>query len=163
MIITTDSISVINVVLTIAGKSKVALHNKSTDIWEIGEWDEWFDSVINWDQVDGVKVAFWDDLVDYPVKMTKQIIACKEHVDLFIQDKWSNWIIAHAGDREIIFCKVKGSKKHVIHRQWDEDPGVIWTAFYIVELDQKSINVVLDESIAPRHERITLMDETYDE
>lgn len=157
MIITTDYISVINDVLTIAKDNKVALHNRATNIWEIGEWNE-FES-INWDQIDGVMVAFEDDLVYYPIEKAKQIITCKEHVDLFIQDKWSNWIITHVDDREIIFCKVKGNKKHIMHRQWDEDIGLVWTEFYIVEPEESSLNVVLDEDIHPRHERVTPMEE----
>lgn len=163
MIINTDSIDVVNDVLNIAGESKVALHNSRTNMWEIDEWDEWFDSVINWGHIDAVKVAYENDLIDYPVKMARQIIACKEHVDLFIQSNWLDWVTAFTDDREIILCKVKGSKKHIIHRQWDEDPGIIWTEFYVVEPDQKSINVVLDEGISPRHERVTPMEEGYDD
>lgn len=161
MVITTDSITVITDTLTIAKDSKVAIHNSRTNVWEIGEWDE-FNSV-NWNEIDGVKVAYENDLVDYPVKMARQIIACKEHVDLFIQSNWLDWVTAFTDDREIILCKVKGSKKHIIHRQWDEDPGIIWTEFYVVEPDQKSINVVLDEGISPRHERVTPMEEGYDD
>lgn len=161
--IITDSISVLKDVLTIARESKVAIHNSKTSMWEIDEWGEWFDSVINWDQIDGVKVAFENDLVDYPIEKAKQIIACKEHTDLFIQDIWTNWVIVHSDIREITFCKVKGGMKHIIHRQWDEDAGLVWTEFYIVEPNQKSINVVLDEGIHPRHERVTPMEEDYDD
>ena len=160
--IITDSISVLKNVLTIARESKVAIHNSKTSMWEIDEWGEWFDSVINWNQIDGVKVAFENDLVDYPIEKAKQIIACKEHADLFIQDKWSNWVIAHAGDREIIFCKVKGYKKHVIHRQWDEDPGIVWTSYYVIAPEDSSIQTVLSE-YSPIHERVTVMKEDYDD
>lgn len=156
--IITDSI-VLNDVLTIAKESKVALHNSKTNMWEIDEWNGWFDSVIDWNQIDRVKVAFENDLVNYPIEKAKQIIACKEHVDLFIQDKWSNWVIVHSDIREITFCKIKGGKKHIIHRQWDEDPGIIWTEFYIVEPSITSISVVFDDGIPPIHERITAIED----
>lgn len=170
MIITTDSIDVLNDVLDIARESKIALHNRETNMWEITEWNEWFNSVIDWNKIDGAKVAFEDDhthapmeVVDYPVKKAKEIIACREHVDLFLQALWSDWLIVLSDVREIIFCKIKNGKKHIIHRQWDDDVGMVWTEFYIVEPEKSSLNVVLDENIHSKHERVTPMEEGYDD
>ena len=167
--ITTNSIDTVVDVLNIA-RDKVAIHNSKINMWEITEWEDWFNTAIDWDQADGVKVAFEDkhthvpmEVVDYPIEKARTVITCKEHVDLFLQDRYSNWLFVYSDVREIILCKVKGGMKHIIHRQWDEDAGLVWTEFYIVEPNQKSINVVLDEGIHPRHERVTPMEEDYDD
>ena len=80
---------------------------------------------------------------------------CREKsMGYFIND----WLVVYEEDRCRVLCKIKNGKKHVCHTHWDEDEGVCWYEFYILDIEQKSKEVMWD-CYTPRFRKCFPMEE----